>query len=134
MTIFNIFECRFLNFYKADLKSEARFVLRKVRAFHRYLVCLSFDILSIVLSIHFNYPRPYIEIATDLINLCTMYVLVHVRMYLHWKTITQNDHKINVNFEPYMYVRTFCQLLVASYLSHSKTQVPQETKLSLNKT
>ena len=35
MTIFNLFKRRFLDFYKADLKSEARFVLRKVRAFRR---------------------------------------------------------------------------------------------------
>ena len=39
MTIFNFFERRFLHFYKADLKSEAIFVLRKARAFRRYLVC-----------------------------------------------------------------------------------------------
>ena len=30
-----IFKRRFLDFYKADLKSEARFVLGKVRAFRR---------------------------------------------------------------------------------------------------
>ena len=36
MTIFNFFKIRFLGFYKAELESEDMFVLRRVRAFHRY--------------------------------------------------------------------------------------------------
>ena len=37
--IFDFFKCCFLNFYKAELNSEDRFVLRRVRAFRRYLFC-----------------------------------------------------------------------------------------------
>ena len=36
---FDFFQHRFLGFYKAELKSEDRFVLRKVKAFCRYLFC-----------------------------------------------------------------------------------------------
>ena len=60
------FKCHFLDFYKAELN---RFVFRRVRAFC-YCVgfCHSFDVLSplpIVYSQNiFNYPHPYIEIAT----------------------------------------------------------------------
>ena len=70
MTIFDFFKVRFLGFYKAERKSEDIFVLRRVRAFHRYPfvdIELSYDVLSplpIVLSKHFNHPHPYIEIAT----------------------------------------------------------------------
>ena len=67
MTIFGFFKVRFLGFYKAERKSEDIFVLRRVRAFHRYHIELSYDALSplpIVLSKHFNHPHPYIEIAT----------------------------------------------------------------------
>ena len=39
MTIFNFFKVRFLGFYKAERKSEDIFVLRRVRAFHRYPFC-----------------------------------------------------------------------------------------------
>ena len=34
-----IFDFRFLGFYKAERKSEDIFVLRRVRAFHRYPFC-----------------------------------------------------------------------------------------------
>ena len=71
MMIFDFFKIRFLAFYKAEWKSEDIFVLRRVRAFHRYPFCrhraYSYDVLSplpIVLSKHFNHPHPYIEIAT----------------------------------------------------------------------
>ena len=62
MTIFDFFKIRFLGFYKAQRKSEDIFVLRRVRAFHRYPffdIELSYDVLSplpIVLSKHFNHP------------------------------------------------------------------------------
>ena len=55
-TIFDFFKIRFLGFYKAELESEDIFVLRRVRAFHRYPFCcleVSYDVLSplpIVLS------------------------------------------------------------------------------------
>ena len=39
MTIFDFFKIRFLSFYKAERKSEDIFVLRRVRAFHRYPFC-----------------------------------------------------------------------------------------------
>ena len=39
MTIFDFFKVRFLGFYKAERKSEDIFVLRRVRAFHRYPFC-----------------------------------------------------------------------------------------------
>ena len=39
MTIFDFFKIRFLGFYKAERKSEDIFVLRRVRAFHRYSFC-----------------------------------------------------------------------------------------------
>ena len=39
MTIFDFFKIRFLGFYKAERKSEDIFVLRRVRAFHRYPFC-----------------------------------------------------------------------------------------------
>ena len=39
MTIFDFFKLRFLRFYKAERKSEGIFVLRRVRAFHRYPFC-----------------------------------------------------------------------------------------------
>ena len=39
MTIFDFFKIRFLGFYKAERKSEDIFVLRRVKAFHRYLFC-----------------------------------------------------------------------------------------------
>ena len=39
MTIFDFFKIRFLSFYKAERKSEDIFVLRRVRAFHRYQFC-----------------------------------------------------------------------------------------------
>ena len=39
MTIFDFFKIRFLGFYKAERKSEDIFVLRRVRAFHRYQFC-----------------------------------------------------------------------------------------------
>ena len=39
MTIFDFFKFRFLGFYKAERKSEDIFVLRRVRAFHRYPFC-----------------------------------------------------------------------------------------------
>ena len=39
MTIFDFFKVRFLGFYKAERKSEDIFVLRRVRAFHRYPLC-----------------------------------------------------------------------------------------------
>ena len=39
MTIFDFFRIRFLGFYKAERKSEDIFVLRRVRAFHRYPFC-----------------------------------------------------------------------------------------------
>ena len=64
---------------KAQLKSEDRFVLRRVRAFYRYLLCCcfyrSFDILSplpIVQTKHFNHPHPYIEIATAISETVTV--------------------------------------------------------------
>ena len=49
MMIFDIFKISFLGFYKAELKSEDTFVLRTVRAFHRYPFFdleLSYDVLS----------------------------------------------------------------------------------------
>ena len=39
MTIFDFFKVRFLGFYKAERKSEDIFVLKRVRAFHRYPFC-----------------------------------------------------------------------------------------------
>ena len=39
MTIFDFFKICFLGFYKAELKSEDIFVLRRVRAFRRYPFC-----------------------------------------------------------------------------------------------
>ena len=39
MTISDFFKIRFLGFYKAERKSEDIFVLRRVRAFHRYPFC-----------------------------------------------------------------------------------------------
>ena len=39
MTIFDFFKVHFLGFYKAELKSEDIFVLRRVRACHRYPFC-----------------------------------------------------------------------------------------------
>ena len=39
MTIFDFFKIRFLGLYKAERKSEDIFVLRRVRAFHRYPFC-----------------------------------------------------------------------------------------------
>ena len=39
MTISDFFKIRFLGFYKAELESEDTFVLRRVRAFHRYPFC-----------------------------------------------------------------------------------------------
>ena len=39
MTIFDFFRIRFLGLYKAEQKSEDIFVLRRVRAFHRYSFC-----------------------------------------------------------------------------------------------
>ena len=39
MMIFDFFKIRFLGFYKAERKSEDIFVLRRVRAFHRYPFC-----------------------------------------------------------------------------------------------
>ena len=39
MTIFDIFKICFIGFYKAERKSEDIFVLRRVRAFHRYPYC-----------------------------------------------------------------------------------------------
>ena len=39
MTIFDFFKIRFLGFYKAERTSEDIFVLRRVRAFHRYPFC-----------------------------------------------------------------------------------------------
>ena len=39
MTIFDFFKVRFLGFYKAELKSEDIFVLRRVRAFSGYSFC-----------------------------------------------------------------------------------------------
>ena len=39
MTIFDFFKILFLGFYKAERKSEDTFVLRRVRAFHRYPFC-----------------------------------------------------------------------------------------------
>ena len=51
---FRFFKIRFLGSYKAELESEDIFILRRVRAFHRYPdIELSFDVLSplpIVLS------------------------------------------------------------------------------------
>ena len=60
------FKIHIYGFYKAELKSEDIFVLRRVRAFHFLDLELSYDVLSplpIVLSKHFNHPHPYIEIA-----------------------------------------------------------------------
>ena len=37
MTISDFFKIHFLGFYKAERKSEDIFVLRRVRAFHRYI-------------------------------------------------------------------------------------------------
>ena len=39
MTIFNFFKICFLGFYKAELKSDDIFVLRRVRAFSGYSFC-----------------------------------------------------------------------------------------------
>ena len=39
MMIFDFFKIRFLGLYKAERKSEDIFVLRRVRAFHRYPFC-----------------------------------------------------------------------------------------------
>ena len=39
MTIFDFFKILFLGFYKAERISEDIFVLRRVRAFHRYPFC-----------------------------------------------------------------------------------------------
>ena len=39
MTIFNFFKIRFLGFYKAELKSDDIFVIRRVRAFSGYSFC-----------------------------------------------------------------------------------------------
>ena len=38
-SIFDFFKVHFLGFYKAERKSEDIFVLRRVRAFHRYPFC-----------------------------------------------------------------------------------------------
>ena len=38
---FRFFQIRFLGFYKAELESKDIFVLRRVRAFHRYIHLLT---------------------------------------------------------------------------------------------
>ena len=46
MTIFDFFKIRFLSFYKAELKAEDIFVLRRVRAISILLVIFIFLIFN----------------------------------------------------------------------------------------
>ena len=75
MKIFEFFKIRFLGFYKAELKSEDIFVLRRFRLsldIHFVGSCPSFVVLSplpIVQAKHFNHIHPYIEITTAILLL-----------------------------------------------------------------
>ena len=60
----NFIQCRFLKFYKAELKSEDRFVLRRVRTFRRYVFV---DFTTVLMS--FVSPLPIVLSITPILSL-----------------------------------------------------------------